>query len=589
MADLSKVADLSWFRLGQRSRTPNATRSPTSSERAPPRDRESQQMGTDHRRPGPSRVPSYLSLASRASFSPEPLPGGSETSLLVRDQDKIWYNPSLDQMVEVLQVNIMTQGILEPIPVQYNTYVLHLIEGFADSQDKIRTADAACAEAKQSLEQILEQCRLVADDWMEREKQYKAEIKRLEVLLSRTSQDGLEAVTLARTNSVVDRAGPGARHFLSRLKRLGKNVTEGSSSSSSSSATWITDQLQPQGTTMDREYLDRDKASPDNQRPTPLPKILDSTNDFLMSERFRRTDAVARASATDLRGRRQGRPREATRSPRSDSTTMDKTVAPRPGQASVGTTRPLFCDDIPRPAGDGGSPEVYLDSSVSGKKHVRQQVLEKLLGSETDDSRGGDSNRPKRQAHQPASHGGASDAPHGHTMSEHDGRHQRDYRHQRGLSGFSFAEGDDIFPPLADRAGQDEEDEVASEGIEMRRYEQIPRRRTDAGQQSSPENRGGVDDSTSSSHTALRGEQGQPGMTSQDSLGSTASTASSRRTVMRISSPSQGSPGPDSGWGQGSVAGRDAAGKQQADKDVSRIAAARAVARNSSREQGNRG
>ncbi|OTA52054.1 hypothetical protein K449DRAFT_301017, partial [Hypoxylon sp. EC38] len=90
---------------------------------------------------------------------------------------------------------------------EYNSYILHLIEGFAKAQERIRMLDDACAEAKYALDYHLHHFKSVADEWIEREGQYKAEIKRLEVLLSRTSSDGLEAVTLARTNSVVDRNG----------------------------------------------------------------------------------------------------------------------------------------------------------------------------------------------------------------------------------------------------------------------------------------------------------------------------------------------------------------------------------------------
>lgn len=86
-------------------------------------------------------------------------------------------------MVEALQVLLMTHGVLEPIPIEYNSYVLHLVEGFARAQEDIREAERACQAAKQSLERNFEQFRLVADDWLERESQYRAEVKRLEVFL----------------------------------------------------------------------------------------------------------------------------------------------------------------------------------------------------------------------------------------------------------------------------------------------------------------------------------------------------------------------------------------------------------------------
>lgn len=168
----------------------------------------------------PSRVSSYLSLNSRFSFSPEPPTPTSNPDLVVKDQDRVWHNPSLDQMVEALQVIMMTKGVLSPIPVEYNSYVLHLIEGFHDIQEKLQAANVACDEAKKARSQTSDDFRIVADEWERREAQYKAEVKRLEVLLARTSRDGLETVTLARTSSVVDRNGPDPKQFVSRLKQL---------------------------------------------------------------------------------------------------------------------------------------------------------------------------------------------------------------------------------------------------------------------------------------------------------------------------------------------------------------------------------
>lgn len=86
-------------------------------------------------------------------------------------------------MVEALQVLLMTRGVLEPIPVEYNSYILHLIEGFAKARENVRKAEGAYQELKQSLEQNLDQFRLVVNDWLKRESQYQAEVKRLEVLL----------------------------------------------------------------------------------------------------------------------------------------------------------------------------------------------------------------------------------------------------------------------------------------------------------------------------------------------------------------------------------------------------------------------
>lgn len=205
------MAEFPWMRIAQRSRTPSIPKSPTPSKRVP------------------SRVPSSLSLKDGDDpLSPQtPLTAASNASFpLFREHENLWHNPSLDQMVEALQVEIMTNGVLHPIHVKFNSYILHLVEGFVNSQDRVRAVENQNAQVKLSLEQNLEHFKSVADEWLERESQYKAEVKRLEVLLSRASRDGLEAVTLARTNSVVDRNGPHAKRFVSTLKRLSGQSTE---------------------------------------------------------------------------------------------------------------------------------------------------------------------------------------------------------------------------------------------------------------------------------------------------------------------------------------------------------------------------
>ena len=130
-------------------------------------------------------------------------------------------------MVEALQVQLMQRGLLEPIPVKYNSYISHLIEGFSSAQVRIRKEETAHRETKQSLEQNLEQFRQTANYWLERESQYRAEVKRLEVLLSKCSGSGLEAVALARTNSMVDSSGSEGAGLLSRLNAPGESHSNG--------------------------------------------------------------------------------------------------------------------------------------------------------------------------------------------------------------------------------------------------------------------------------------------------------------------------------------------------------------------------
>ncbi|KAI1086891.1 hypothetical protein F5B19DRAFT_497915 [Rostrohypoxylon terebratum] len=379
------MADFSWLRLGQRSHVPNNPQSPTSP------------------RHGLHRVPSYPSLTSPSSLSYDSLMGHDDANLLVREHDKIWYNPSLNQMVECLQVAIMayvsytrTRGTTQPIPIEYNSYILHLIEGFADAQERIRKVDVSRNEAKRSLELHLEHFKAVADEWLERERQYKTEIKRLEVLLSRTSRDGLEAVTLARANSVFDRSSPNphTKQFVSRINRPNASNTRGMYTEPP-----FTGVLDPLG--------DLPGVS-DKPGSEPSAKVLDITNDFLMSEKLRRQDAIAE---TILANSENGLPWHGTRE--SQKPISDTLTNPR---------------------------------LTHEERQSRRYILENLLGYETTHSSGKDI-PPRKKVGKTSSMIRLSQAPKNQNIRSSDSKHSR------GLSTtsvFSFVPGDDTSLSLVD-------------------------------------------------------------------------------------------------------------------------------------------
>ncbi|KAI1750057.1 hypothetical protein F4782DRAFT_532776 [Xylaria castorea] len=403
---------LAWLKLGPRSRTPSTPLSTSSPECKAARERQL----SDLRRPGSSRMSSHVTQAETGleSFSVDDTDDNA-TSLFVRNQDRIWYNPSLDQMVEALQVLLMTRGVLEPIPLEYNSYILHLIEGFAKARANIRKAEGAYQELKQSLEQNLEQFRLVADDWLERESQYRAEVKRLEVLLSKSSRNGLEAVALARANSVIDRNVPKRRGFLSRLNELKRDHLDGS-------------------------------ARP----PVPMtPKILDNDNDFLISKKFRKQDATAGASTTVSRERRAGLQGAAnTKSPTTSSRWQDAVIkAPTTGPLE----RPTFWSGEalqPGPEGTKGGQGGFYDPLATPIYREHHGPLEAQSPTKVQ-ARGevliGPSNPGicyRRDT---------SDIP---TVTESNVTltTRTAHRHERDNSGFSFEPGDDCVPLLGSPA-----------------------------------------------------------------------------------------------------------------------------------------
>ncbi|KAI0407537.1 hypothetical protein F4802DRAFT_611971 [Xylaria palmicola] len=328
---------------------------------------------------------------------PESDPESQPTSIdeakpgfLVRNQDQVWYNPSMTQMVEAIEVHLMTHGALERLPVEYNSYVLHLVEGFAKAQKNIRELEEAYQELKQSLERNLDEFRQVADEWLQREDQYRAEVKRLEVLLSKSSQDGLEAVALARTDSIVDRSGPNGSGFRARLDKLKKNV----------SGTGTQDQASEGG---------RAGKGKETNGSTSVPMILDNNNDFLISEKIRQLDVVTKASTAASRERRERRVRQAMERvhPATNNTTRRQDGF---HGHSAAVPRWLLTDP---------------EAPSSEKGQARNEA-----------SMGRVRSRPSRHGREPLDEPGVSDTSGEATATTI-------HRHERGHSGFSFEAGDD--------------------------------------------------------------------------------------------------------------------------------------------------
>ncbi|KAJ2981572.1 hypothetical protein NUW58_g6657 [Xylaria curta] len=195
----------------------------------------------------------------------------------------------------------MTHDVLEPIPVEYNSNIIHLIEGYAKAQKTIQEVEAAKQELKQSLERNLEQCQLVVDDCLQRESQYQAEVKRLEFLLFRNRRRGPEAVALAKTDSFVDSSNFESGGLLSRFNgEFGKASIDGPTWSPS---VWIAEQR----ANIQAKESHQDDADGRGRHPErfPTPKILDDDNDFLMSEKFRGLDVTAGASNVPSRAARR--------------------------------------------------------------------------------------------------------------------------------------------------------------------------------------------------------------------------------------------------------------------------------------------
>lgn len=122
----------------------------------------------------------------------------------MRDLDRVWHNPNTDQLAETLKVVIMTHGCCEPVPVHYNSCILHVLEAYHDMRLELGSKTRELEDARGEIELATSELKEKNLLWEQKEIDYKAEIKKLEVILA-GGQRGLELVTLARSNSALHR------------------------------------------------------------------------------------------------------------------------------------------------------------------------------------------------------------------------------------------------------------------------------------------------------------------------------------------------------------------------------------------------
>ncbi|KAH8127785.1 hypothetical protein FP744_10000352 [Trichoderma asperellum] len=156
--------------------------------------------------------------AAALKITPRPLAGFNQSSadfandILVREADRLQNTPSVDGMADMLRTIIMvspTPPVLDP---QYTSYVLHLIEGYSKLRNKLSTKEKEVAQLKAKQQEDRENGKILFAEWSAQEARYKAEIKRLEMIIQQVSGKGVEAVALARSGSLIRKGGPGRAH-----------------------------------------------------------------------------------------------------------------------------------------------------------------------------------------------------------------------------------------------------------------------------------------------------------------------------------------------------------------------------------------
>ncbi|KKY29650.1 hypothetical protein UCDDA912_g10427 [Diaporthe ampelina] len=115
---------------------------------------------------------------------------------------------------------MMKNGSSAPIPRHLNGWIAGIVEEVSHQTSELESMRVQIAELKATRQEEVIEFSKVTEEWAEREKNFKAEINRLEHIISDTQQ-GAESVMLARAESVVNRND--GRAFRAKLERLSRS------------------------------------------------------------------------------------------------------------------------------------------------------------------------------------------------------------------------------------------------------------------------------------------------------------------------------------------------------------------------------
>jgi len=129
-----------------------------------------------------------------------------------------------EDLARTVQAVLLQRGLMDPLPIEYNSHLLNVLSEFFKMQKRMQKKQKKWQAVVRHHEWERQEWSLLADDWLVRENRYKAEVKRLELLISKTSDRGVEAVHVARSNSIVDRSG--TKTMAARIAKLRENYEE---------------------------------------------------------------------------------------------------------------------------------------------------------------------------------------------------------------------------------------------------------------------------------------------------------------------------------------------------------------------------
>lgn len=144
-----------------------------------------------------SVAPSYSNQPSRTASLAEDL---SATQLPKWPFDQMYPDPKPEEELDAIMCHLMADPY-NRLGVHFNASLMRIFESYLTLRDENSRLQSRCNEEAATAKAVISKLHSTEKDWEDEKRDYKDEVKRLEILLSKTSRRGVAEVTLARQES----------------------------------------------------------------------------------------------------------------------------------------------------------------------------------------------------------------------------------------------------------------------------------------------------------------------------------------------------------------------------------------------------
>lgn len=163
-------------------------------------DSEDQILLTTPKRGLKSKVSSYFDFghAAKSSFHEE----ATSSQLPAWPFDQLYLNPKAEEEIDSVMCVLMSDPYAQ-LDVHFNASLMRIFENYLELRKENDELQKRLDEERAGSQAIISRFNMTEKDWEDEKQDYRVEVKRLEVLLSKASKRGLAEVTLARQDSKI--------------------------------------------------------------------------------------------------------------------------------------------------------------------------------------------------------------------------------------------------------------------------------------------------------------------------------------------------------------------------------------------------